>query len=115
MIEKRTHNSSKPDSKVFTKFVIQVNPVPKWKIKAIAKYKLEKYSKSNESSTKVVRPHDSSMLSIRGISNEITKLIKEEKDLRSELNTLHTLKTSVLWLLKKGTINQTERNMIFDR
>lgn len=84
-------------------FRVAISAVPRWKIVAVRRYRVNEISSSIESA----RQRDS----IREISLEIFEEISEQqKMLMEEVITVIKAKNSLKWLLKKAVQFETNRN-----
>lgn len=111
------------NSKQTTKFRVNIPVTPSWKIKSIAKFKLQRELKSKQVSnaSKEVgknpiksglqpKPVESLPPQLKVVLNELNKLSKEETELKNEVQQLHEMKTSLTWMLRKGALYDTYRN-----
>jgi len=108
------------------KFKVPVVMAPSWKIKAIAQFKVQQAAKSmknvsgeknqikleNEPSVQAVRPF--SQIKIRdedeNIRREIDGLNKNSLIIRKEMQALSSIRVNLLWMLRKATLHETQRN-----
>ena len=116
----------------------KVNSIAKYKFYLKNKRRLSEFSNSSlagfqshaASNMKFNKPHnvtnvataglvgqpivDESTPQLRTVITEIVRLTKEENELSREVQQLHEMNTSLLWLLKKATMYETFRNHNFE-
>jgi len=108
-------------------FRINIPVTPSWKIKSIANFKARREIKSKQASlagketgknqikSGPSKPTESTssplvLPPLKVVLNELGKLNKEENELKNEIQQLHEMKTSLIWMLRKGALHDTYRN-----
>lgn len=103
-------------------FRVNIPATPAWKIKSIANFKSRREAKAKSSSTTgkdsgknqskpgQIKPSENIPPQLKVVLNELSKLNKEESELKNEIQQLHEMKTSLIWMLRKGALHDTYRN-----
>ena len=102
-------------SKIIRKFKAEIKRVPLTKVIAIAQYKQNQINKKKEENKPIsikekINEPAVNETTLKPIISEMSQLLKEEQELKQELNALHDVNTSLIWLLNKATMIETNRN-----
>ena len=101
-------------SKIIRKFKAEIKRVPLTKVLAIAQYRQNQINKKKEENKPIIKEKiietAVNETTLKPIISEMSQLLKEEQALKQELNALHDVNTSLIWLLNKATMIETNRN-----
>ena len=101
------------------KFKVSVNRATKAKIESIANYKSRVTKEKDVTSAPLFiskKKEYKPQLSLTSVNKDeiLNEIDKKRKMLTNEMESLYTVRTSLVWLLDKATLLETQRNHTLD-